>query len=39
MEFNKTPEGKYEPLAKKNVDTGLGLERITAVVKGKKKIF
>ena len=39
MEFNKTPEGKYEPLAKKNVDTGMGLERTTAVVNGKDNIF
>ncbi len=39
MEFNKTPDGKYEPLAKKNVDTGMGLERTTAVVNGKDHIF
>lgn len=39
MEFNKTPEGKYEPLAAKNVDTGMGLERTTAVVNGKDNAF
>ncbi len=39
MEFNKTPEGKYEPLAAKNVDTGMGLERTTAVVNGQDNIF
>jgi alanyl-tRNA synthetase len=39
MEYNKTPEGKYEPLAAKNVDTGMGLERTTAVVNGKDNIF
>ena len=39
MEFNKTAEGKYEPLAKKNVDTGMGLERTTAVVNGKSTVF
>ncbi|MFA5000924.1 MAG: alanine--tRNA ligase [Candidatus Paceibacterota bacterium] len=38
MEFNKTPDGKYEPLATKNVDTGMGLERITAVI-NKSNIF
>ncbi|MCX6713728.1 MAG: alanine--tRNA ligase-related protein, partial [Candidatus Vogelbacteria bacterium] len=32
MEFNKTADGKYEPLASKNVDTGMGLERTTAVI-------
>ncbi|MFA6475918.1 MAG: alanine--tRNA ligase [Candidatus Paceibacterota bacterium] len=39
MEYNKTPEGLYEPLAAKNVDTGMGLERTTAVVNGKDNIF
>ncbi|HRZ30367.1 MAG TPA: alanine--tRNA ligase [Candidatus Paceibacterota bacterium] len=39
MEFNKTPEGKYEPLASKNVDTGMGLERTTAVVNGQSTVF
>jgi len=34
MEFNKTEEGKYEPLEQKNVDTGLGLERVTAILQG-----
>lgn len=32
MEFNKTADGQYLPLTKKNVDTGMGLERITAVI-------
>jgi alanyl-tRNA synthetase len=39
MEFNKTPEGKYEKLAKQNVDTGMGLERTTVVVNGKENVF
>jgi alanyl-tRNA synthetase len=39
MEFNKTPDGQYIPLEKKNVDTGMGLERITAVVNNKTSVF
>ena len=34
MEYNKTADGKYEPLAQKNVDTGMGLERTLAVMNG-----
>ena len=39
MEYNKTAEGKYEPLAKKNVDTGMGLERTVCVLNGKKSVY
>lgn len=39
MEYNKTADGKYEPLAQKNVDTGMGLERVTAVLQGKKSCY
>ena len=39
MEFNKTADGKYLPLAKKNVDTGMGLERTTVVMEGKNNVF
>ncbi len=31
MQYTKTPEGKFEPLAQKNVDTGMGVDRVTAV--------
>jgi alanyl-tRNA synthetase len=34
MQYNKTKEGKFEPLAQKNVDTGMGLERTLAVING-----
>jgi len=34
MQYNKTKEGKYEPLKQKNVDTGMGLERTLAVLNG-----
>jgi alanyl-tRNA synthetase len=39
MEYNKTAEGKYEPLKQKNVDTGMGVERTTAVLQGKKSVY
>jgi len=32
MEYNKTVDGKFEPLKQKNVDTGMGLERTTAIL-------
>jgi alanyl-tRNA synthetase len=34
MQFNKTSGGKFEKLAKQNVDTGMGLERTLAVMNG-----
>jgi alanyl-tRNA synthetase len=34
MEYNKTSDGKYIPLVSKNVDTGMGVERITSVLEG-----
>ncbi len=39
MEYNKTAEGKYEPLAKKNVDTGMGLERTVCVLNGRQSVY
>ncbi len=35
MEFNKDSEGKITELPQKNVDTGMGLERVVAVLEGK----
>jgi len=34
MEFSKTKDGGFEPLAQKNVDTGMGLERMIAILTG-----
>ena len=39
MQYNKNADGLYPPLKQKNVDTGLGLERIAAIVEGKKDIY
>jgi len=34
MQYNKKSDNTFEPLVQKNVDTGMGLERILAVVNG-----
>jgi serine/threonine protein kinase len=34
MQYNKNTNGKFEQLSQKNVDTGMGLERVLAVVSG-----
>ena len=39
MQYNKTAEGKYEPLSQQNVDTGMGLERIVFLLQGKNNVF
>jgi alanyl-tRNA synthetase len=39
MQYNKTTSGKFEPLKQKNVDTGMGLERMAAVMQGVKSVY
>jgi len=39
MQYNKTAEGKYEPLARKCVDTGMGIERTVTVLNGLKSVY
>lgn len=35
MQYNKTEDGRFEPLEQQNVDTGMGLERVLAILQGK----
>lgn len=39
VQYNKTNEGKYEPLSQKSVDNGRGVERLVTVAQGKKNIY
>jgi alanyl-tRNA synthetase len=39
MQYNKRDDGKFEPLAQRNVDTGMGLERMAAMLQGVPTIF
>ena len=39
MEYNRTPDGEYELLEQKNVDTGMGVERTIAVLQGKDNVY
>ena len=34
MQYNHEPDGTFVPLKNKNVDTGLGVERVTAILEG-----
>ena len=39
MQYNKTAEGRYEPLKQRNIDVGLGLERTLYIVQGTENIY
>ncbi len=39
MEYFKSKDGKYSKLAQRNVDTGLGLERMAMLLQGKETPF
>lgn len=39
MQLEKDEEGKFKPLAKKNIDTGAGLERLALILQNKPNTF
>ncbi len=39
MQYNKTEDGSFVPLAQKNVDTGMGLDRTIGILQGKKSVY
>ncbi|HUV42738.1 MAG TPA: alanine--tRNA ligase-related protein [Patescibacteria group bacterium] len=39
MEFNRLPSGRLEKLKQRNIDTGMGVERITAMLQGKDDVY
>ncbi|HHY85690.1 MAG TPA: alanine--tRNA ligase [Verrucomicrobia bacterium] len=36
IQFNANPDGTFSPLPARHVDTGMGLERVTAIIQGTK---
>lgn len=39
IEYNRKSDESYEKLKQRNIDTGMGVERTTAVLEGKKDIY
>lgn len=39
MQYNKNVDGKYEPLGRHNVDTGMGVERTVCMLTGVPTVF
>jgi len=39
MQYNKTESGANEPMARKCVDTGMGIERTVTILNGKRSVY
>ena len=39
MQFNRDKDGNFQPLAQKNVDTGMGLERTICMLNGYQSVY
>ena len=39
LSYNKNDDGSFSPLPQKNVDTGMGFERVFAILNGKKSVY
>ena len=39
MQYNHTADGTYEPLARRCVDTGMGVERTVTMLQGKRSVY
>ncbi len=39
LQYNKTADGRFEPLGRPTVDTGMGVERTVAMLQGKSSVY